>query len=417
MYSWFLAVVPILHLYRGPVDFVSLAEVGLAGFALFGIASGGFTLGGRGRMQWLPVWFGGALLCLSSVGGIFTEGSVAGLEIANRSLRVVFWIVTVSFTSFCWLDVRSLYRSMRFVWVLAFAYLCLQLVSWVGARIVLPSVWDQGVFPPAQASYADLDALAIHYEHFFIRPASFFGEPAYYAYYSLIVLVVAIFSPWHPSGTRKWLFALVVSAGVIACTSTTGIYMMLMVWLYWLLTVGISRLRSGVRLESALLFLCVLLAGLVYGIASGSMARLLEVLGAVVGKPFEIGDTSNRLGGSYGLFAELDGVSWWFGVGLGNELVYLQMEPQFLNDVTLILLGTGVLGAVVFGAFATSLVFGLDGYRRVLAIVFVLVCFVEQHLFSSFSYLVLGYCLVGASSALPQTLVFISDPPALDSAR
>lgn len=327
-------------------------------------------------------------------------------DVTFRAAKISLWGFAVSVTSRTLLDIETLFRWVRRVSWLGCAYLLLQVAGWHSARVLFPSVFPNPIVPPMQLSYYDFDGLRMHYETFFYRPASFFGEPAYFSYYSFVTLVVVLFLR-PPRKLMDLALPVVLTVCVVLSTSTTGLYLILLIWAVWLLRAHrYSTLAGKVRGQLAIfgpLAIAVML------LLSPRGLNDLSTIQAVAEKPILTWHTSVRLGGSYSLAGELDGAQRVVGVGLGNEDIYFGLGTTFYNDLTLILLSTGALGLLAFVVYGATLVLGSRGGPRLLAALYLTICLVEQHLYSAESFLILAVVLYARSSSHGDSLLSESD--------
>lgn len=397
-YSCCLALLPVLDLYSSPFPKVNLAQFVAAAFLLAAIIS---TLVGRAKGDscafqgnpWrpAPLLFAATLISASAFALIIVDGPASLYDAAARWSILVLWAASITVSSRIYFDFDITFRAMRAVTMGACAYLIVQFFAWRFTRTHIPPVWNNALFRPYGGHYTNAEHLVEHYEAFYVRPASFFGEPAYFAYYALATLAILLFADGHKNHVFSSLQAIFISVCIVLSTSTTGTYLLAMVWGIWLIRLsGHSRRFSGAaHLTLGTLFTAILLFVMSpRWFGTNHSYPWLQVLS----KPLQW-ESSSRTGASYSLFNQLEGAQRFVGVGLGNEDVYLGITNVFYNDLTMVLLGTGWLGLVVFLTYLSELMGAARGGAKVLVLVYALTCLVEQHLYSGQSYLTLSLAL------------------------
>lgn len=395
-YSTILALVPVLALY-GPRGLpINLGEVGMV---VFGIAATERLLrGGRsvpallGPWRPLPLVTALMLIGVTCMAVLVVDGPASLPDVLFRSAKVLLWGFSVSVTSYVLLNIDRLTSVMKIVTWCACLYLIFQTVAWNVFDVFTPSVMDNSFFPPMQEGYLDEAYLIAHYELFYLRPASFFGEPAYFSYYAIVLFVLVLFRQHHRS-RNDWALLSVMTLCVALSTSTTGLYMTAIVWVVWVVRRAVVSERAGGLFTTGAYF-GLLVATLMLIAGNAGDLRFLQTLQHVSAKPLGWA-SSGRLGGSYELFDELDGLQRLIGVGFGNEEVYLRLGGVFYNDVTAILLGAGYLGLLIFVLYAALLVLQAGRDVRLLALIYVAICLAEQHMYSAVSFVSLSVVLYG----------------------
>jgi len=265
-------------------------------------------------------------------------------------------------------------------------YIIIQYIFWHLFTIYLPSLLSIGFFHPSSVGYTDVDRLTQYYNNFYYRPASFFGEPAFYSYYSLVGLIVSLFKTKTDIKINR-IIPIFLSIGIILSTSTAGIYLMFLVWCYYVYKRLYSK-KLVIRLLKTVLFALpiVLLLVLLFPWISTSLegSNYFSKIEVILSKPFDFVNSS-RLGKSYSLFSLLDGFQRIVGVGFGNEDIYLQLDCVYYNRVKVLLLCTGYIGLIIFLISSLKLLQKKNPISFILAVIYILLCFTSSMLYSSFS--------------------------------
>lgn len=394
-YSIFLAFVPVMELYQSVIPILNIAEIFLIIFVFFSVIrivmAGKKMILGKKHIQIQPFllvlfWFVTTLF----VGLVIQSGVFSIIDVINRFLRIILWAFSISISGYYFLKFNLFRKWVIRISLVATYYIILQTVIWNGLGVQLPYVISNGFLTPSSIEYADTATMANYYSYFYYRPASFFGEPAYYSYYVLLGIVLILFTVEKDNKSRikKAIF---LSFGVVLSTSTAGIYLLLLVWMYYIYIKITEQYRS--HIISVFVYFCICVAIVVIGILAlsivfVSLGNLFTSMEQILMKPFNFVESA-RGGVSYSLFDKLQGIHKVIGVGIGNEDIYLELEGQYYNSLTIILLGCGYLGIVAFLVFILNLYKQKGTEKFILTTVYFVLCFTSAILYSHVSILYL----------------------------
>lgn len=397
-YSIILACLPVLWLYASPLPHVNLGEFVLFIFVALAFPRVALTRDPtlRTELRVVTLCLVAGLAAVSALGLLLIDRPPSMTDVVARFAKVLLWAVVTSFVSGVFFLPSLTIRWMQIVAFIGACYLICQYTAWKMFSLFLPPVFDQELFPPLQASYRDSAALIAHYNYFFVRPASFFGEPAYFCYYALIVIALLLVFSQKSLRTHQWALLVVLSLAVILSTSTTGICLLAAVWGFWIVNGAGSRRAVRIPLPVALLGLVGTGMTAILWRLRGSDQGVFQSTGFALEKLAGWSSTS-RLGGSYELYFQLDSVRRIVGVGLGNEDIYLGYDG-FYNDIVLVALSAGLVGLLLLVAYWYWLYLRAVPGTRILVVLYTVISFGEQFLYSSFSYVILAFVLYGLRS-------------------
>lgn len=376
-----LAFIPILELYASPLSGLSLGRmvaILLIVMALFG--NHRYSLG----LPVAPLVLAVALTAISLIAVIITAptGNVIQ-DLLARLLIVATWALAIASITPTMIDHHKIARWVVAIATLATAYLAVQTAYWRLTGQPLPSLLNLPPYiQPATLGYADLSTLAEHYDAFYYRPPSFFGEPQYYSDYASLALIITLF---HPAIRARTQFSLILSLGLIISTSATAIAIGGLIWMYF-----IFSKRRYLRINAATL-LGASVAGfggtslLFYAPTQMQLSKTLEKLTGVL--------DNSRVGGSFRLLADHEGIQVMIGQGMG-----LETSPGYINTVTAVLLGTGLLGGICLATYFFYILSRTRNGPRLILLAYVCLSLTGSMLYSDRSLLWLSLAFTWALS-------------------
>lgn len=386
LFAIFLALIPVLELYASPVSGVPLSKFPLAFFLLVAVV--------MRLTEGRPRFVAGASAPLILVAGLafgtilasFVTDDLDSEAIVRRFALLLLWALVTLYCVPTLVNLNGLVRAVELVAVLATAYLFLQYgsVAMFGAR--LPNVLEFGPLRVGNLGYVDAEALQAYYQLFYYRPASFFAEPQYYSDYATLALVVVLFRH-RESRFRTLATALFLTVGLLVSTSTTAVVMAFSVWAFWLLG---PFARNTTRAELALRTI----AGVLAPIAAVLVLSRPIMQQILFEKLYNLEDSA-RLGRSFDLYFSLDEMGRIFGVGIGNEgTLFRGDSTMYYNSVTAVLLGCGMLGAIMLLAYWWGLIRLPGTIPRILTIVYIILSVTGSMLYADRSLLYLSIILM-----------------------
>ena len=249
-------------------------------------------------------------------------------------------------------------KFLRYISFAAVCYLILQIAIYRWFGLLLPNVVMSLIL---QGNYENVD-----YEYaaeYFLRPASFFLEPAYFSQYIVVYLIYSLF---RLNSTEKALLgsALFCSIGIFLSTSGQGIAYMLGSWGLYFCRILFSRSSSENIWKGGLLLVAFGLVGYFF-MDNGIIVYAWErIFGSQHGGNAFIARTS-----SDELFFELSPFQHFSGVGFGNPL-----PDTYFSSLSYFLYCTGYIGTFIVILFFLVSYCQVKSYQRVLVLVIALLC-------------------------------------------
>lgn len=332
--SWFLALAPVLTIYGFyGVDFATIIGLFLWPVCLF------YIYLKNGKISFMPLV---SLLLLYVVvitilNLVFVKNLYIGEElILFRLIKYALWlgIVPIILNSDLF-DFDYTLECYKKVCICAAIYLILQQVSFNLFSVILPRLFlPYTANPNASVAILQQDFSATNVE--FFRPSAFFLEPAQFAEYILLALVLIFIAPG-TSKKDKWLYYLLPCA-VIASTSGLG-YMMLLVLF---LTGNFSKIIRNPKFT--VVFIATILG---FAFLYTNISYLNTLISTTVGRLANFDDPLNnaflRRFSSYYFLNALDARSFLLGNGYGNILA-----GEYFNGLPYMIWTTGLLGTTIY---------------------------------------------------------------------
>lgn len=396
-YSFFLAALPIIDIYKSPIPKISLGELILIIFSIIVIINifqkPQKVVFGNEYIRTEPIIFFISILLLTLISLLFLNVyQYSSIDILNRFIRLMLWAVTISFTGYYLFNFEIAKKWIIRISSLGSIYIIIQSLFWYGIGISLPSLINISILSPVSIGYLEIERLNSYYQEFYYRPSSFFEEPESFSIYILLGIILLTLKDEKAhrivNSKNHSVLLLLFSVGVILSTSTTGIYLMVLVFAYNLFKgkkVNKFKLRNVVLIPFVfLLGLGIILSSLIFTNSSN--------IDLILSKPFNFNDAA-RLGGSFNLFNGLESIQRFIGTGFGNEDYFLQLEGVYYNSITVILLSGGYIGALIFAIFALKTIFNINKNLLIIAFIYIVLCFTGSMLYSALGilYLTLSY--------------------------
>lgn len=331
-----LAFVPLITMYASPIPGITLGELALVFF--WGV----FVIESRlkvsmdsctNKMLLFTGYIIISFLVTSLVYGFYSNALI-------RMVRYSFYYITGCFLVKKWVDYELLTRWIVRIGKIATCFIFLQYISYY----VFGHILDGKVpfLPLYHNEYLELDYKTL-YENLF-RPTSFFLEPAHYAQFTLLALVIALWKDRHIWG------ALFLTAGLIYSTSAQGIVVAAVTWIIFAFY-KISHFRFNAK-------------QVLFGLGAGALVigftlwvTRQQVFLDAVGRLSSLGKASAiyaRMGVLEVIIETMTPFSAIFGHGFGNVIEGNWTTP----GLGYVLYGSGIVGLILL------LIYLLYAWRR-----------------------------------------------------
>jgi hypothetical protein len=252
------------------------------------------------------------------------------------------------------IDIDYLYKACRIVAFVATAFLLVQTIGYHIFGIVI-----EGLVPSLKTIEEVFQS--INYG----RPNSIFFEPAHYCIYVAPVYAMALIR-------RETKTFLILGAGIIMSTSTTGILLMLIIPL-------LIYYRKAKVMGFLLLFVMMFLLGILI---------LPDLINEYLSKLTPQSLSENiRIVGTLGLFAYFGLPEWIFGVGINRLAEFVVLNGgtyaiNYANSIFFMVLSFGLLGGAVFVVFLVRLFKRIKPDYRVFFYILLFILISDQVLFN-----------------------------------
>lgn len=312
----------------------------------------------------VPFIFGLFLIVLFSIFASFYRDFLY-YDVAIRLIRYFFYIFCVFYIS-PRLLLCNLFNNLIVLFsIISTVYILIQYVAYkFFGKILLGFLPFLELYVP---EYAEAD-----YETFYsamYRPTSFFLEPAHYARYVILAIILVLFV--ETKYKNKGLISLFLTIGILISTSTQGYAILLTVWTIHFLGVAYKRMNA---LEFALKVTGAVL--IVYFFLNTQFVT--DTIERTFSSSLYDGNTAlgARLDGIF-RFLELDWVQQFTGKGFGTV-----PPKEWFSSAIYWLYGSGIIVFAVFISFMLYYLIVLKGHKRVILLVFLLLFFVDDSFYS-----------------------------------
>lgn len=168
------------------------------------------------------------------------------------------------------------------------------------------------------------------------RPDSLFLEPSHFVYYIIGYIIICLF--WEKQKNPKIFEAAIITLFALMSVSSTGIFFLAVVWVYFVILLVIKKELSLQKKLMLVLIVSVLSVSVIYVFFSTDISNSLLRL--------SIDESSNSSSGAWNkitlgneYFIKLDLIQKIFGIGLGNYPI-----GTFTTSNYFILYCTGIIG-------------------------------------------------------------------------
>lgn len=292
-----------------------------------------------------------AMILLVSIFFVITCIDIAIVDsVGNVSigiLKLIVWTMMICWVCPVYFRYDEVLKWFTRIANILMIYLIIQITSYVVFSFYLPNIFDYGLIKPYDDVYANMEGI----ENFAYRPASFLSESSFCGNYLLCTLVMYLDKCANQIKRNQILYALFISMGIVLCTSTSAIVLLLIVWLIF----------YSVFPQKWKFIILIIVSCISIYIVTGHINQNSKLGYSMVYAfdKFSNLDHSRRFGRSYDYLDLLSPSEKWFGVGVGNEMSFLKsktsMDTLYLNSISTILVQTGYMGLFVFFIFILAL--------------------------------------------------------------
>lgn len=343
LFALFLSLYTILNGYSSGIPGLSIAMILCSFYSVYSI----ITLIKKNRIKVghngiviSPLIYVLALVFLSLFSILFLEShQIYFSSMIFNILKLSVWAVMISLAGYVFFDYNLFIKWIFRIGIITNLYLLLQNFTHYILGFTLTNVFDIGFIKPNYEGYGVIEGNLLNTTNY--RPSSFFGEPAYFGYFIVLVLIVSLFDQTLKG--NKIVRSLFYSVGIVLSTSSGAIYIMIIVWgLYFFLNESMRIKLLGISLISISTILIIVLSFNIDSILS-TMGNFGHALEYAINKVSNVSNLA-RVGGSFDKISGfLHGNFIWIGKGIGN-----QVELEYLNAIATIIAWNGIIGVILF---------------------------------------------------------------------
>lgn len=375
VFSVLVAVLPILASYMSGIPGFSVADICLVVFVVLSMLKKDSR--NQYRVSVVPLWMGMILIILLALIDCALGFPESMSDVLIRTIRYIFYMIVLFTAGKKIIDVPVLIRSVKIVSFLGSLFIMLQAVMYYAFGIVV-----KGFLPflnlytkqYQNTNYGDMyETLNIY------RPTSFFLEPAHYARYCIIGIILYLFVD--KVIDNKAVFRVVICAiGILISTSSQGYFLLAIVGsMFWF--TRIKHMKSRIVKQFMYLVACV------YPIMILIVLQL-PVVQSTLDRSFSgsITDGSSAMGARLGGFLSyfnLPLINKLIGTGFGNV-----PEGVWLSSAAYWLYGSGFFVFAIYLYFLLRSFFRVDLAGKYILFVVIFLFFTDD---SFYSYMIVLY--------------------------
>lgn len=393
LYTIFIATLPLFSVYASGVPGFTLGDIILFAFFLYRIFIGVKNKSINISTKLWPIVLLVVMMLVLSIISMFGQNQVDAYSVGIRIIRRVFYYLSVVLVSSEWFDADYGKKVIVSVGKVGTIYLFIQYIAYYVGHIVLHGYLP--FLPVYHENYAQLDYQALYHNMF--RPTSFLLEPAHFARYLCIPLILTVFDG---NREKKWLWAFVMSGAIIASTSGTGMICVAFIWGIWLFKNLISAFRTG-KIDIKNIVLFIVLTGIVHfsiksDIVQSTIQRITNT------RLTDINTAGGARFRGYLQYFQLPLFNLIVGKGYGSTPDTVLVT--WFSGASYILYGCGLIGFLVCVLMFIKL---FDTYsdvaQRALCIIFFLLFFVDDCFMSHVSVTFLTFICMNSAHNLERT--------------
>lgn len=377
-FSIFLSLLPILGIYGVGINGISLGELLLVLFFIYGVLTGELKISEGTRPLIVFVIYIFSIALFNAF--LFNYSQINSVLI--RSIRISFYMATIAFFE-SRIDKKIIIKSVLIISFTASVFMIVQnfLYSLFDIKIsgLIPNM------PIYTELYMSKEYKNVIEEKVVLRFTSFFLEPAHFSRYVILGLILALYEY---KGRVKTVIALVLTVAIVLSGSGNGYMMLIIVWSFFMFDFLKNR-------KFTMMQMCL---AIVVAIASFYFLSKSNIVNYAWGRIFDGASTGNsnavnaRLG-TYSVFGEENIYFLIFGNGWGC----VPFDNAWMSDVVYCLWGSGIVGVTIVMTFLTKC-FSRTKNKAVKVMFFVFIMlFATDDVFKTYG-IVLNYSLLALLS-------------------
>lgn len=374
-FSLIVAILPILATYASGILGLSVADVCLVLFVMISMLK-------RGSRNQYAVPIFSLLMGLMLIFLLTMVSCLLGFpsnvsDVVIRIIRYGFYIAVLFTACKKILDIPSLVESVKNISFIGSVFIIFQTVTYYVFGIVIKGFVS--FLPLYTEQYQNLDYIDVYESLGMYRPTSFFLEPAHYARYCIIGIILYLFVD-QVIDSKSVFRAVLCMLGIIVSTSTQGYLMLGLVILIFFFT-RIKHIESRI-LRLLIGFAVIMLPLIFFGILQLPVVQLTlkrSFSGSILDSNTAIG---GRLSG-YMSYFKLPTIKKLIGTGFGNV-----PDGVWLSSAAYWLYGSGIFVFVIYIYFLLRAFFCVGLAEKSILLIVLLLFFTDD---SFYSYMIVLY--------------------------
>ncbi len=317
IYTWFVILMPIINIYASPIPRIGLGEfIFLACFPFLLLDIIFFSQNKLVKESSMYLIYFSYCIMISFVICLF-QYYYSITDICLKLLRDSVYICIFLICSQFYFDFKYAIKILKFVVVLVSTYLVLQYLFYNIFGIVLPSTLKNVTL---NYSITNSNEQLARYERMYsygsLRLPSIFLEPAHFAQYVSLGLIVFLFDK--KLDRRNVLLSLYISLAVMLSTSAIGVATILAIWVIWVFSFNASS-KNGIK--NVTLMCCIITMAVIfiylYNVGN-EFVHLIDRFQEIDSSSKGVTSGGIRVSRGFNIFSQLDFIYKFFGVGYGN---------------------------------------------------------------------------------------------------
>lgn len=374
VYTILLVLMPILNQYMfGPLTYIDFFSI--TGFIIFILNKGKINF--QNQHCWI-IFFLLYTCCVTYVTAIFID-SISVININLRMIKFIIMMINLFFIAPCLFEFKIALNCYTIAVGFAVLVFIIEYISFFIFHrhlvFLIPGLslnYENGMM----ATTLIENNIGRIKDGFFFRPKSIFIEPAYYCLYCTPWLSIAIFRK------KLWFLVIVVTISMILSTSTTGLVISVVIWLFYFIF-NLNNPSKNLKVIAIVFFVAIVAIN--YIDMSGFLTSFFDKKREIS----ELSQTSSltlRVVRGWECLKNLDILHCFFGCGYGNIHAYFfekgiktiydysNSKLDYMSGFFSVLCSIGFVGFVTYiGAIVSSIKNNFS--FATLPLLFVFICF------------------------------------------
>lgn len=391
IYTALVVALPLFSVYASGIAGFTMGDMLLLVFFIIRFADGIRTNSLRISRKTSAILSLVIAIPVITIVSILGQSSIDSYSIIIRIVRRLFYYLSVIIVSSEWFLEAQAEKNIVVLGKIGALYLFLQYLAYYGAHTVL-----HGYLPFLRVyheNYSQIDYQQLYSNMF--RPTSFLLEPAHISRYLIVPLVVVLFGR---DRKNKWIWAITISAAILASTSGTGLISVAIVWLLWILDGMFAKGGKRVPAYYLLIYIVVIIAAAIAlnnSVVQSSIFRIANT------NLFNINTAGGARFRGYVQYFQLD--FWHKIVGMGYGSTPDTALVTWFSGASYMLYGTGIIGFLIcILMFIRLFIRGRSRVSRVLCIIFAFLFFVDDCFMSHVAVLFLSFICLSENDSLTE---------------